>query len=117
MLRAHPVGGGRRSGGFPVVSIADFEKCADPVGADSSGNGLVVSIGIASGVRRAELGRRLRSGLHNVHSRVASAFDGADSVSDVHGTDASGVGSRGSVLVRDDVVGLIAFAGGERHAD
>ena len=49
MLSARPVRGGRRSGGFPVVSLADFEKCADFVGGDGSSYGLVVSAGIASG--------------------------------------------------------------------
>jgi len=99
------------------VGLAYFEESASPVGADGRSKRLVVGLRVTNGEGGAELGRRVSRGLGEPHSGVAVAFDSTEPVGDVHGTNTGGVGSRGSELVRDDVVGLVAHTYGERHAD
>jgi len=112
-----PVGRGCGGERLVVVGLAYFEESASPVGADGRSKRLVVGRRVTNGVGGAELGRRPSRGLDDPHSGVAVAFDSTDPVGDVHGTNTGGVGGRGSVLVRDDVVGFVTLAYGERAAD
>jgi hypothetical protein len=99
------------------VGLAYFEESASPVRADGRSNRLIVGGSITNGEGGAELGCRPSRSLGEPHKWVTVAFDNTDPVGDIHGTNTGGVGSRGSVLVRDDVVGLVALAYGEQAAD